>query len=78
MEQVDITYSVDGMFTRFYPETPCGKDVWIEMAKEDGVAAVLNFEAQSIIRQIRKAGYKVAKAKPPVESIEDILKQLED
>ncbi len=61
--QADITYKNDGMFTRFFPETKAGESVWCEMVEQHGVAAVLNFEAQRVIAQIRAAGYKVAKAK---------------
>lgn len=61
----DIIYIKDGMFTKFFPETPEGEAVWREMAnKMNGVAVVLNFEAQRIIYEIRKAGYKVSKARP--------------
>ena len=61
----DIEYIKDGMFTRFFPNTPAGENAWREMAKEDGVAAVLNNQAKSVIYQLRKAGYIVAKAKKP-------------
>jgi len=61
----DLEYIKDDMFTRFMPNTPAGEDAWREMAKEDGVAAVLNIHAKSVISQLRKAGYKVAKAKKP-------------
>jgi hypothetical protein len=61
---MDISYTTDKMFTRFMPESKAGEDVWREMAsKMDGVAAVLNFEAARVIAEMRKAGYKVAKAK---------------
>lgn len=40
----DLSYSSDGMFTRFYANTEAGADAWNQMAAEmDGVAAVLNF-----------------------------------
>jgi len=78
MKTPDITYKQDGMFTRFYAETEAGNVIWNEMAKQmDGVAAVLNFEAAGVIAQIRKAGYKVAKAKLPEMTIEEILAELE-
>lgn len=73
---VDIEYANHGLFTRFYPNTKAGEVAWNEMAKEDGVAAVLTFEAKKVIAQLRAAGYTVAKAKKPTESIEDILAQL--
>jgi len=73
----DLTYTQDGMFTRFMPETAAGENVWREMAlQNEGVAAVLNFEANKIIQQIRSAGYKVSKAKKITTSIDDLLSEL--
>lgn len=73
----DISYKTDGMFTRFYPESTQGESVWREMAdKMDGGAAVLNFEAARVIAEIRKAGYKVAKAKPVTMSNDELLAEL--
>lgn len=76
MKTPDIEYSTYGMFTRFYPNSPAGESVWREMAKKDGVAAVLNFEAKKTIAQIRAAGYSVARAKKPTQSIDQILAEL--
>jgi hypothetical protein len=73
----DLEYTNDGMFTRFIPNTPAGENAWREMAKDDGVAAVLNNHAKAVISQLRKAGYTVAKAKPVKQSIESILAELE-
>jgi len=74
----DLTYTQNGMFTRFYPETKGGEMVWNEMAAQmGGVAAVLNIHAQSVIKQIRDAGYKVSKAKKTNLRIDDILAELE-
>jgi hypothetical protein len=59
---VDLTYKqVDDMFTAFYPETEAGKAAWNEMAKEDGIAKVLNQHVGDAIAQLRAAGYRVAK-----------------
>lgn len=71
---MDLTYIQDKMFTRFMPESTAGEDAWCEMAsKMNGVAAVFNFEATKVISQLRKAGYKVGKAKPePIPSNEEI------
>ena len=60
----DLTYTQDNMFTRFVAASKEGEAVWREMAKEDGVAAVLNNQAQSVINQIRNSGYSVKKSKP--------------
>ena len=73
---VDIEYVNTGLFTRFMPNTPAGEDAWRVMAKDDGVAAVLAIHAKSVIAQLRSAGYSVAKAKKPTQSIDDILAEL--
>jgi len=73
----DLTYMTDGMFTRFIADSEAGVSAWNEMAsKMNGVAAVLNFEAKSVIAQLRAAGYKVAKAKKCNQSIDSILAEL--
>lgn len=72
----DLEYSKQGMFTRFYANTAAGENAWHEMAKQDGVAAVLSFEAKNVIAQLRQAGYSVAKAKKVTQSIDDILAEL--
>lgn len=59
----DLEYINTSLFTRFMPNTPAGENAWRVMAKEDGNAAVLSIHAKSIIAQLRKAGYSVAKAK---------------
>lgn len=73
----DLEYTKGKMFTRFMPNTPAGETVWRELAKNDGVAAVLNFEADSVLRQIRSAGYTVKKAGKPDMTVDEILKELE-
>lgn len=73
----DLTYRDDGLFTRFFPETNEGEKVWNEMAEQyGGVAAVLSIQAKSVIAQIRRAGYSVAKAKKCTQSVDDILAEL--
>lgn len=74
---MDLTYTQDKMFTRFFPESKAGKDAWNEMAsKMDGVAAVFNFEANNVILQLRKAGYKVGKARATKISDDELLAAL--
>lgn len=73
----DIEYFIDGMFTRFVPNTRAGELAWNEMAKKEGVAAVLSMHSKSVINQLRNAGYVVAKAKPVKQSIDEILAELE-
>lgn len=74
--KTDLEYTNSGMFTRFYPNTQAGEDVWREMAKEDGVAAVLSIHSKNVISQLRNAGYTVKKAAPVNQSIDDILAEL--
>lgn len=75
----DISYTQCGLFTRFYPESPEGESVWRELAKNDGVAAVLNTHAASVIAQIKRAGYTVKKYKPNNNvSIDDIFNDLKE
>lgn len=73
----DITYSQDKMFTTFYAENENGAILWNEMASQmDGVAKVLNFEAQKVISQIKQSGYSVAKAKKVTMSDDVLLSEL--
>lgn len=74
--KADLEYTNGGMFTRFYPNTPAGEDAWREMAKEDGVAAVLSIHSKNVISQLRNAGYTVKKAAPVTQTIDDILAEL--
>lgn len=76
MTTPDLEYRNDGMFVRFYANSKDDELAWKEMAKNDGVAAVLNFEAPRIIAQLRKAGYTVSKAKKDKQSADDILNEL--
>ena len=46
---------------------------WNEMAKEDGTAAVLTIHADSVIAQLRSAGYSVVKGKKPQEISDEDL-----
>lgn len=58
----DLTYSDDGLFVRFLPETTAGEDAWRELAeRSEGTGAFLMIHRDGIIRQLRAAGYRVAK-----------------
>ena len=72
----DLEYISDNMFTRFMPNTPAGIEAWRVMAQESINVAFLNCHADGVIKQLRKAGYSVAKAKPSKLSIDDILAEL--
>lgn len=71
----DLTYTQDGLFTRFIPNTPAGENAWREMHKHDATA-VLNIHAAGVLKQLRAAGYTVAKAKPCKVDINALLAEL--
>jgi hypothetical protein len=74
----DFSYSEQGMFTLFLPNTPEAVDAWNQLAEvTDGTGKVFNHHAKSIIAQLKKAGYSVGKAKPVTMSIDDIFNELE-
>lgn len=72
----DLEYINIGMFTRFVPNTPAGENAWRVMAEYDGCGAVLTIHLQNVLRQIRKAGLTVSKAKPVTSNITTILAEL--
>lgn len=76
-KMTDLTYTQDKMFTTFYPESKDGELAWNEMAeKMNGVAKVMNCEANNVIANLRRYGYKVKKADKPDMSMDEILKEL--
>lgn len=76
MKVTDLEYINTGLFTRFMPNTAAGEVAWCEMAKESGVAAVLSIHTKNVIAQLKAAGYSVAKAKKPIQTIDEILAEL--
>lgn len=63
MKDVDLTYTQDSLFTRFFPESKIGESAWNEIAKyHGGVANIPNNQSKSTISQLRRAGYVVVKA----------------
>jgi hypothetical protein len=61
----DLSYFNTGMFSGFIANTPAGEDAWRELAKQsEGSGKFLTQHMAGIIRQLRAAGYSVAKAKP--------------
>ena len=74
----DLTYSNQGLFTLFIPESPAGISAWQAMSQDtQGTGKVLTMHAKAVIMQLRKAGYKVSKAKPVDMTMDDIMKELE-
>lgn len=73
----DLTYSHDGIFAVFYPETPFGEIAWKAMAADDaGGAKVLALHAESVLRDLRAAGYVVRRAKPVGMTDDQLLLEL--
>lgn len=69
----DMTYAChDGIWTRFYPQTPAGDDAWNVMARadKDGVVAFLAHQVPGVMAQLRAAGLIVRKA-PKVKPLTD-------
>lgn len=67
MTRTDLTYAChDGMWTRFYPETPEGEQAYAVMAKADpqGVVTFMAPAVPGVLAQLRAAGLTVRKAKP--------------
>ena len=65
MPSPDLTYTQDGLFTRFYPETPQGIEAWNHMANHPAGHTHLNAIAPQVIKQLRQAGYTVQKKRTP-------------
>jgi hypothetical protein len=60
----DLSWSDDGWFTQFLPNTKAGEDAWRVMTTHtDGTGKVFSVHAADTIRQLRAKGYTVAKAR---------------
>lgn len=66
-KKADLSYRiVDDMFTAFYPNTLAGEEAWkVIAAQNEGTGKVLSAHVKSTIRQLRDAGYSVAKESAP-------------
>jgi len=75
----DLTYTKNGMFTTFYPETPQGKEAWTDMHNQGAPnGRILSIHAKDVLAQLRKAGYGVKRAKPvTVADMDAIFAELE-
>lgn len=72
--KADLTYSSDGIWTRFYPETQAGIDAYNVMAAADehGVVAFLPPALPGVLLQLRSAGLSVRKGSAArLEDIDD-------
>lgn len=77
----DIEYIDHGMFTSFIPMSKAGEVAFNQLAEyTDGTGKVLTMYKQSTILQLRRAGYKVGKAKKAgkvtAEKADDMLREL--
>ncbi|MFT3815631.1 MAG: hypothetical protein QM740_20080 [Acidovorax sp.] len=58
----DLGWRDDGLFTMFIANTKAGEDAWrVLAAHTEGTGKVLSHHARDTIRQLRAAGYTVAK-----------------
>lgn len=66
MTKSDLTYFTNGLFTLFLPNTKAGEYVWREMLSREGGGGdvIYTIQLASVLKQIRRAGYTVTKAKP--------------
>ena len=61
----DLTYTQQGLFTRFIATSDAGEVAWKIIAeKMNGDAIIFSMHLKSTLHQLRKAGYRVSKAKP--------------
>ena len=73
MTKLDLTYTTNGIFTTFYPESKEGEIAYKTILEHtNNTAKILTIHLKSTLQQLRKVGYKVSKAKPVTE------KELED
>lgn len=77
MATPDLTYADHGLFTAFYPQTADGRAAWDNLALgTEGTGKVLSIHAATIIAQLRRVGYRVAKSKPITMSDDALLSAL--
>ena len=78
MQTSDLNYSISGMFTTFYPNTPAGENAWRTLASSaDGTGKIFTAHLKPTLRQLRAAGYSVAKSQI-VGDDEDIVSAIAD
>ena len=74
----DLTWSDQGLFTLFLPETKEGERAWEAIAAQtEGTGKVLSMHRASTIAQLRAAGFHVRKAPPHKPLTADELAELE-
>lgn len=73
----DLETHDEGLFTCFLPNTEAGRAAWRVLAADDGSGKVLTIHAESVIRQLRQAGYSVGRRKPCAADLDALLAELE-
>ena len=67
--KTDLTYLNQGLFTAFFPDSPAGEKVWQEIASEtNGTGKIFTMHLKNTLKQLRKAGFKIAQAKKTTKS----------
>ena len=74
----DLIYTSNGFFTRFIANTKEGEEAYNEIYRVTGDGAVRNDHLKQTLNQLRKAGYKVTKAKTDNINISDILSEFDE
>lgn len=69
----DLNYIENGLFISFIPNTKDGEYIFRTMYEQNGSATIQYNHLGGVLRQIRKAGYSVTKAKKSTETLDDIL-----
>jgi len=59
----DLEYIKKGMFVSFIANTKDGENAFNTMVEQNGSATIQANHLKSVLYQLRKAGYKVCKAK---------------
>tara|TARA_R110000868_G_scaffold407230_2_gene688474 strand:- start:35 stop:277 length:243 start_codon:yes stop_codon:yes gene_type:complete len=66
---IDLTYLNQGVFTVFFPESKSGEEAWRKIAsKTEGTGKIFTMHLKDTLKQLRNAGFKVAKAKKPIKA----------
>ena len=74
----DLVYIQNGFYTRFLANTPEGEQAYNEIVRVTGDNAIRNDHVKAVLKQLRKAGYKVTKAKVSNKSKESVLSEIDD
>jgi hypothetical protein len=66
---IDLTYLNQGLFTVFFPKSKSGEEAWQEIAsKTQGTGKIFTMHLKDTLKQLRNAGFTVAKAKKPTKA----------